>query len=181
MTIYFVTENNLKSIAGISKNLDIELVLPWVKTEAEIRVEPILGSAYFNYLLERFNNMVQGNTPVLSNDEVALVRKMVPCIAWRAAAETVGAASRPLKNIGIQKMDSEHSSSVDLAEVTFWMEHYNQKAANYQGRLIDYLMDNRDLYPLIMASNNRDSLIQKRCRDADASIDDDGFFTMDVY
>lgn len=162
--IYFVTDNYLKSVAAINKNVDVNLVAPWIRTEAEIRLIPILGRAFYKYLLTKFN------AQSLNDKEVELIELIQPCIAWRATAKAVYAVSRPLKNTGLQKLDSENSQGVGLEEVTFGVDHYDQVASNYQRALIDYLFENKGDFPELMAGNNKDSKIQKECKPED--IDD---------
>jgi hypothetical protein len=149
--IYFTTENYLKKKTPITANCDANDVSQWVQPAAEVRIKPILGDLFFKDLLTKYN------AQTLNSYEVDLVEYIKPCVAWRAAALTVYGLSRQLKNKGLQIQDGENSDGVDLKEVTFGMDHYNQIASEYQRTLIDFLIDNKDNYPVFLSDANKNS------------------------
>lgn len=153
--IYFVTENYLKVKTPITSNCDVNDVAPWVQPAAETRVRPILGNLFFNDLLEKYN------TEQLNEEEIELVELIKPVVAWRAAALAVYGLSRQLKNKGLQIQDGENSDGVTLNEVTFGMDHYNQIASGYQRDLIDFLVENKNNYPVLMSDANKNSSVKK--------------------
>lgn len=155
--IYFVGEEYLKKQTGITANCDVTDIAPWVKPAAEVRLIPIIGDHFFNYLLTKYN------AGTLSADELVLMKKIKPVVAWRAAAMAVYALSRPLKNIGLQKLNSENSDGVELSEVNYGMQQYNQVASMYQSMLIKYIVRKRDLYPEFMSDENDDAEARKGC------------------
>ena len=67
--IYFVTENFLKINTPITKNVDVTDVYPYVKPASDMRLQAILGSYFYNYLLTQYND------EVLTPDEITLVEK----------------------------------------------------------------------------------------------------------
>lgn len=164
--IYFVTENFLKTKTPITSNCDVNDVAPWVQPAAEMRIKPILGGYFFKDLLAKYNSQS------LNPAEVELVELIKPVVAWRAAALAVYGLSRQLKNKGLQIQDGENSDGVELKEVTFGMDHYNQIASQYQRDLIDFLVENKSSYPVLMSSQNKNSSV-KEALTADSV--DDGF------
>lgn len=164
--IYFVTENYLKAKTPITSNCDVNDVAPWVQPAAEIRIKPILGGHFFNDLLTKYN------AQSLNAEEIELVELIKPVVAWRAAALAVYGLSRQLKNKGLQIQDGENSDGVQLSEVTFGMDHYNQIASQYQRDLIDFLIENKGNYPVLMSNQNTNSSV-KDAINADSV--DDGF------
>jgi hypothetical protein len=151
--IYFVTEAWLKGNTAITANIDTTDIMPWVKTNAEIWTRKILGINFYNDLLVKYN------AQTLSADEIIIVEYIQPSIAWRAAVDCVYGLSRQLKNKGLQSQFGENSESVDLPEVQFGMAHYEQKATYYEGILIDYLKENKDLYAEFISTANKTSII----------------------
>lgn len=166
--VYFVTEDYLKTETPITKNVDIQNVAPWVRPACETRLVPILGRHFYRYLLNKYN------TQSLNAEEVELIKQIQPCVAWRAGAMAVYGTSRPLKNTGLQQLNSENSSSVNLEEVTFGMETYNQIAAEYQRTLSEYILENREQFPEFMSNSNKDAKLRKACssdvQDSDTDI-----------
>jgi len=57
----------------------------------------------------------------------------------------------------LQTQFGDNSSSVDRGTIAFSMEHYAQKAAFFEQRLIRYLLKNRALYPIFTGTTNRDT------------------------
>jgi hypothetical protein len=163
--IYFITENYLKKNTPVTANCDVNDILPWIKPAAETRVLPILGTYFFNQLLARYNSQT------LSNDEIDLVNLIKPCIAWRAASFTVYSLSRQLKNKGLQIQNGENSEGVDLKEVSFGMDHYNQIGAQYQKMLQNWLIDNKSKFSDLMSELNTDSSIKNTFEKSNISED----------
>jgi hypothetical protein len=152
--IYFITENYLKNNTAISSNCDVKYILPFVQTNADMWVQPVLGSFFYEDLLTKYN------AQTLSPEETNLVKKIQPLIAWRAAADAVYSLSRKVTNKGVQRQDGEFSGSVELNELSFSMAHYNQKAEFYTARLVNYLKENKDDFPNFTSKQNKDSDIK---------------------
>ena len=45
---YFITENYLKNNTPITANVDVTDVTPYIATQAQLRVMPILGTVFYN-------------------------------------------------------------------------------------------------------------------------------------
>lgn len=149
--LYFITENYLKTNTPITANVDVTDVTPYIATQAQLRVMPILGTTFFNYMLEVYNDQTA------TNDEETLIKFIQPIIAWRSAEDAVFGLTYQLKNKGLQTQNGDFSSSVSQREVAFGMEHYAQKAAFFEQRLIKYLIKNKALYPEFISLENRDT------------------------
>ena len=101
--IYFVTESYLKTNTPITKNVDVTDVAPYIRPASDMRLQAILGSYFYTYLLAKYN------AQTLTNDEETLVEKIKPCVAWRAAEQAVFGLSYQLKNKGIQQLNSSNN------------------------------------------------------------------------
>jgi hypothetical protein len=149
--LYFITENYLKTNTPITANVDVTDVTPYIATQAQLRVMPILGTVFFNYMLDVYNNQTA------TNDEETLIKFIQPIVAWRSAEDAVFGLTYQLKNKGLQLQNGDFSSSVSQREVAFGMEHYAQKAAFFEQRLIKYLIKNKNLYPGFISETNKDT------------------------
>jgi hypothetical protein len=152
--IYFITENYLKTQTPITANVDVNDVTPYIKTQSDMRVQPILGTYFYNHMLTGYN------AQTLNNDEETLVTYIQPVVAWRSAEDAVFGLSYQLKNKGIQQQFGDYSNAVTQNEVAFSMEHYGQKASFYEARLFRYLKENKDLFPEFISDLNKDSDIK---------------------
>jgi hypothetical protein len=149
--LYFITETYLKTNTPITANVDVNNVTPYLATQAALRIQPILGTTFYNDLLTKYN------AQTLDPDEENLVAFIQPIIAWRAAEDAVFGLSLQLKNKGLQTQFGDNSSAVDRGTIAFSMEHYAQKAAFFEQRLIRFLLKNKALYPVFTSSTNQDT------------------------
>lgn len=152
--IYFVTENYLKNQTPITANVDVTDVTPFIKTQSDMRVQPILGTYFYKHMLTGYN------AQTLNNDEETLVTYIQPVVAWRSAEDAVFGLSYQLKNKGLQMQNGDYSTSVTQSEVAFAQDHYAQKASFYETRLFNYLKENKDLFPEFTSDLNKDSDIK---------------------
>jgi hypothetical protein len=149
--LYFITETYLKVNTPITANVDVTDVTPYIATQAALRIQPILGTTFYNYMLTQYN------AQTLLPDEIDLVEFIQPVIAWRSAEDAVFGLTYQLKNKGLQTQSGDYSASVSRNEVAFGMEHYAQKASFFEQRLIRWLLTNRALFPLFISTTNQDT------------------------
>jgi len=149
--IYFVTENYIKTITAITKNVDTTDVMPFVATQSDMRIQPILGTYFYDYLLAAYN------AQTLTADETDLVEKIQPAIAWRSAEDCAITLSYQLKNKGVQQQYGDYSQAVSQGEVAFISDHYGQKAKFYENRLSWWLIENKLLFAEFISALNTDS------------------------
>jgi len=81
--IYFITETYLKTNTPITANVDVTDVTPYIATQSDLRVQPILGTTFYKYMLNAYN------TQTLTNDQETLVEFIQPVVAWRSAEDAV--------------------------------------------------------------------------------------------
>lgn len=149
--LYFITETYLKTNTPITANVDVTDVTPYIATQSALRIQPILGTTFYNYLLNAYN------TQTLTPNEIDLVEFIQPVIAWRSAEDAVFGLTYQLKNKGLQTQNGDYSASVSRSEVAFGMEHYAQKASFFEQRLIRWLLANKNLFPLFISTTNMDT------------------------
>jgi len=149
--LYFITETYLKVNTPITANVDVTDVTPYIATQAALRIQPILGTTFYNHMLTVYN------AQTLNPNEILLVEFIQPVIAWRSAEDAVFGLTYQLKNKGLQTQSGDYSASVSRNEVAFGMEHYAQKASFFEQRLIRWLLTNRALFPIFISTTNLDT------------------------
>lgn len=152
--IYFITESYLKTNTPITKNVDSTDIAPYIKPASDMRVQSILGTYFYDYLLTAYN------AQTLTANETILVERIQPVVAWRAAEQCAFGLSYQLKNKGIQSQFGDYSQNVSQSEVAFVMDHYGQMAAFYEKRLINYILENKTLFTQFTSALNTDSDIK---------------------
>jgi len=149
---YFITLAWLKAYTPVSANIDETLIFPFVPTSADMWIQPILGTYFYEYLLNAYNNQT------LTTDETELVAKIKPAIAWRTASEAPVGLTFQLKNKGLQTQNSDNSESVDLADAEAVELKYVKKAEFYENQVKKYLHKYKDLFPQYTSDLNDDSI-----------------------
>lgn len=151
---FFVTENFMKQNGVITNNVDATDYAPLIQFSAKAFVKPQVGSFLFKDLLTKYN------AQTLSPEEELLVEKMQWAIAWRAMAQSVLTLTYQLKNKGLQKQSDENSESVELKEAQFMYDHYLQYAILFEAELKDFLILQKEDYPIFIDRENKDSYIK---------------------
>lgn len=162
--VYFVTPEWLKANTTVNQNVDVNDVVPLIKTSAQFKVRSYIGSNFFKDLLNKFN------IQTLNAAEEILVEDYIkPAIAWRAASEAVINASYQLKNKGLQSQSGDYSASPEFKAIMFVQHHYSDKADFYDQKLANFLHKHREDYPEFMSKLNDDATVSKNgCDDTNA-------------
>lgn len=169
-TTYFITKNYLEENVLISGNADVKSYLPLVKTSADMFARSILGTYFYKDLLSKYN------TQTMSLDELNLLEYIQPSVAWRTASETVISLSYQIKNKGVQTQSGEYNSNAEYKELMFLVHHYSDKAAFYDNRLFEYLVENKDLFPAFTSDLNVDSTAKTACNGSNNNFSQNIFF-----
>jgi hypothetical protein len=152
--VYFVTERYLKLYGMITSNVDASDFTPLIQFASKAFIKKQIGSYFFNYLLDKYN------AQTLDQYETELVEIMQFAIAWRATAEATLSLTYQLKNKGLQKQNDDNAESVEKSEATFMYDNYIQKAQYFELELKQFLIDNKNNYPLFLDILNKDSQIK---------------------
>jgi hypothetical protein len=152
--IYFVTERYLKLYGMITSNVDASDFTPLIQFASKAFVKKQIGSYFFDDLLAKYN------AQTLSAAEIEVVDIMKFAIAWRATAEAVLSLSYQLKNKGIQRQRDDNSDAAEMTEITFMYDNYIQKALYFELELKQFLLDNKNDYPVYLDKLNKDSIIK---------------------
>ena len=138
----------------ITSNVDASDFTPLIQFASKAFIKKQIGSYFFDDLLTKYNNQT------LNADETELVEIMQFAIAWRATAEAVLSLTYQLKNKGLQKQNDDNSESVEKDETTFMYDNYIQKAQYFELELKQFLIDNKNNYPVYLDKLNKDSQIK---------------------
>ena len=138
----------------ITNNVDASDFTPLIQFASKAFIKKQIGSYFFDDLLVKYN------AQTLSPDEIELVDIMKFAIAWRATAEAVISLSYQLKNKGIQRQRDDNSDAAEMKEITFMYDNYIQKAQYFELEMRQFLIDNKNNYPVYLDKLNKDSIIK---------------------
>ena len=150
----FVTENYLKSFAPISRNVDINEVIPHLETTELINTRELVGKPLYDDLKTKFINQT------LDANEMVLVDLLKRSITYRATAECIPFLTMKITAKGGQKLRGDYSESIGLNELKYLKAELENKAEYYEQRVVEYLCKNSKYFPLFNTADDIEGIIQ---------------------
>lgn len=139
---YFTSEQFLKEKTALNDQFDIRRIVPFLGNAQEMWIQPILGTALYTRLQE---GILANN---LTTDEVNLLTVIRPVHSYYTVFAALPFIAVELRNAGLVQTANPN---VTQASSVYFKELLNQTkntAEFYGQRLIQYLCDNRALFPL---------------------------------
>lgn len=147
----FISEQKLKDSTAINGNVDVEYLLPYMKTAQKKYVEPLLGTDLYNKIdADIVAGTLAGNYKILIEDYVqdALVHwSLFECIPF---------LSYKIMNNNIVARTSENGQSLQANERQYLREEVRNTAEFYTKRCIDYINEDSSLFPEYSTNSGAD-------------------------
>jgi len=129
--VLFISESYLKNNSLIDDNVDQRIILPSIITAQDMRSHPILGTP----LYEDLKNKIIAGT--LNADEKTLIDDYIAkSLVYWSMYECSTSMLYKYRNKSVATKNSE-----------YLRDDWKTKAEFYDERLINYLIDNKELYP----------------------------------
>lgn len=142
MAVLLISEDTIKKSTTINGNVDVELLLPYMKVAQDIHIHQLLGTD----LYDKIQADVSGGT--LSGAYKTLVDTYVqPVLVHYSLFECLPFLSYKIMNKDIVRKISETSSAASLEDIKYIRNIVKDTAEFYSERLVDYLRDNIESYP----------------------------------
>lgn len=141
--ILIVTEAYIKEHTIIPSNVDSKLITPAIKDCQNLYIHKILGSALFYEIASQ----ISGNTVSVLN-RTLINDYITPCLMAYVLYEVAPMINYQFTNKNIATKDSESSKPLTLDEIKFIMDRLLNKAEWYGERVINFLKENYEDYPL---------------------------------
>ena len=152
MAVLFVSEDTIKKSTTINGNVDVELLLPYIKVAQDIHIHQLLGTDLYDKISA---DIIAGS---LAGDYLALINDYIqPMLIHYAMAEYLPFAAYTIANGGVYKHNSENSSIASKEEVDLLINRERDYAEYYTQRFIDYMSFNADSkFPEYYTNSNED-------------------------
>ena len=148
--ILLISENKLKNFTDIDQNVTSAVLLPFIQVVQQTKLEYIIGAKYYKELLYQ----VSGNT-LTSNNENFLNYFVQPMLIHASAAEAMPSILFRIKNNGIV---AGADNTITLKEMEYLQQKYDDRAQFFERRLIEELIFNSNLYPLVFQTTSNQGL-----------------------
>ncbi len=140
--VLFISEQKLKESTAINLNVDVDLLLPFVKEAQKLYVETALGTNLTQKLKDEITaGTLAGAYKTLVDDYVA---EMLPSYSLYHALPYL---RHKIENGNIYNKTSETGTALSTAEAQSFREEILNTASYYRERLIDYIKNNISSFP----------------------------------
>lgn len=142
-----INEKWLKEFSPYPLNYNMKEIQNYVKLAEVIWIEPILGSDFYEELLEQ-TNAPSGGT-LTEENSTALVEAIYPYLGFAVALEALPMTWAHISEVGITKGHSDNSDSLDQKEMTYVSQHLRAQVEARKDYCKKWLCERQDYYPLL--------------------------------
>lgn len=137
-----INEAYLKKYSPIPNNYNMEEIMPFVHPAEIMWVEPVLGTALYNELIQQVNenNVTELNSTLLLN--------IYPYLAFAVVYSALPFIQFHVSEVGVTKGKSENSDSISNADANYMSAHLRKMVEEMKKLLKQFLDTNAEFYPL---------------------------------
>jgi hypothetical protein len=151
MAVLFVSEDTIKKSTTINGNVDVELLLPYIKVAQDIHIHQLLGTDLYDKLQADITaNSLTANYTLLLDEYIQ------PVLIHYALYECLPFLSYKIMNKDIVRKISETSTPASLEDIKYMRDIVSNTAEYYAKRLVDYICNFNHLYPEYNTNSNGD-------------------------
>lgn len=138
-----INEKYLKKYSLLPLNYQMNEVMPFVTMAQEIWLRPVLGTAFYEELLDQV-----GNNNLTDENATLLVQAAWPYLATAFDYEYLPFAYAHISEVGVTKGKSDNSDSVDLKDITYLQSQIRKNLEIRKDYLIKFLQQHESSFPL---------------------------------
>jgi hypothetical protein len=151
MAVLFVSEDTIKKSTTINGNVDVELLLPYIKVAQDIHIHQLLGTDLYDKIqADITGGTLAGAYKSFTDDYIQ------PVLIHYSLYECLPFLSYKIMNKDIVRKISEQSTPASLEDIKYIREIVKNTAEYYATRLVDYLCNNNHLFPEYTTNSNGD-------------------------
>ena len=149
--VLFISETKLKESTAINLNVDVDLLLPFVKEAQKLYVETALGTDLTQHLKDHIiAGTLTGANKTLVDEYIG---DMLPGYSLYHAFNYL---RHKVENGNIYSKTSETGTPLTTAEAQSFREEILNTASYYRERMIDYLRNNIASFPSFSTNSGAD-------------------------
>ena len=148
-TAVFISEEVLKENSVINANVDMEMLRPIMKLATDIYLQELIGSSLY---VDLQNKIASFSTN--ANEKFLLKAYIHPFLIWSIMKEVPVYTTYRHSNKGIQVANSDNSQPAAMDDLNKLSDKADIRAGFYGTRLIQYLNDNKTLFPSYKGNTN---------------------------
>jgi len=140
--VLFISENKLKDSTAVNLNVDVDILLPFVREAQKLYVETALGTELTNHLK---NQIIAGT---LAGADKTLVDEYIgDMLPGYSLYHALPYLRFKVENGNVYSKTSETGTPLSTAEAQHLREEILNTASYYRERMIDYIRNNTASFP----------------------------------
>ena len=139
----YLTVDKLKDFTPIVASVDVTLLENWIPVSETMHIVPVLGDALDTALKTELEAL-----GTLTGNNATLLTYILNASAWYCFFESSSFIRTKFNNKSATQQYSENSQVAPLEDFKAIRQEIWDKAQFFRNRLIDYLEDNKSLFPL---------------------------------
>ena len=149
--VLFISESKLKSSTAVNLNVDVDLLLPFVREAQKLYVETALGTE----LTEHLKNHIIAGT--LAGADKTLVDEYIgDMLPGYSLYHALPYLRYKIENGNVYSKTSETGTALSTEEAQHLREEILNTASYYRERLIDYIRNNISSFPTYSTNSGAD-------------------------
>ena len=149
--VLFISEQKLKDSTAINLNVDVDILLPFVREAQKLYVETALGTQ----LTQKLKNEIIAGT--LAGAYKTLVDEYIgDMLPGYSLYHAIPYLRHKVENGNIYNKSSETGTALTTAEAQSFREEVLNTASYYRERLIDYIRNNISSFPEFSTNSGAD-------------------------
>lgn len=142
--VLLISEKTLKENSIINNNVDSCYLLPAIEYAQDSGLQLLIGTKLYNKLMD----LVQtGDIQTEQDYKLLLDDYVTPYLLNKVTADIQLPLAYKLRNQGLVQQTGENTYVPSLKDTQYIIQHYENQANFYGGRLSDYLKANRSKFP----------------------------------
>ena len=142
--VLLVSEKTLKENSVINNNVDSMYLLPAIEYAQDAGLQPLIGTKLYNKIMDL---VATGDIQTETDYKFLLDEYITPYLINKVTADVQLPLAYKLRNQGLVQQTGENTYVPSLRDTQYIIQHYENQANFYGGRLSDYLRANRSMFP----------------------------------
>ena len=149
--VLFISESKLKSSSAVNLNVDVDILLPFVREAQKLYVETALGTDLTNHLKDHIiAGTLAGANKTLVDEYIG---DMLPGYSLYHALPYL---RFKVENGNVYSKTSETGTALSTEEAQHLREEVLNTASYYRERMIDYIRNNTSSFPTYSTNSGAD-------------------------
>ena len=150
--VILVGTGEVKNLTIVNSNVSDEFVSYAIRDTQNINLQGVIGTALFDKIKELVYNKIKGLSNSIDELENAAYNDLLedfikPYVIHKSVVNVLVPISYKIRNAGAVKTSDTNISNVDISEVKYLMNYYEEQANFYETRLSKFLCTYHKSFP----------------------------------